>query len=340
MKEGNADDMMQSIEISEAWFKEHIYEIRGQKVMLDSDLAKVYGYTTKRFNEQVRNNIGKFEFDFMFELTEEEYKNLRTNFSTANISSKSRYRPHVFTEQGVYMLMTILHGELASRQTKTLIRLFALMKNYITETGQVNQLFDYHKAIQIDSAHIRINKIENRLDKIESSMITKEDYQNLFIDYFEKTEVEDLIIWKGEWFKADLAYGEIYEKAKHTIDIIDDYIDIKTLHGLTNVRNDVEITIYANNTKQLPKELFDDFVLQDNKKIKIMKTEKNEIHDRFIFIDRDNEKKRKVYSTGSSVKDTGKSISLIDEKGPVIFMVLDHVLDKHREDQPIYANRI
>ena len=97
--------------------------------MLDADLAEIYGYTNKRFNEQVRNNIEKFDPDFMFELTDDETEYLRTNFSTANISSKSRYNPHVFTEQGLYMLMTVLKGPLAVKQSKALIRTLVHLKN-------------------------------------------------------------------------------------------------------------------------------------------------------------------------------------------------------------------
>ena len=86
-----------------------------------ADIAEIYGYTNKRLNEQIRNDIGKFDSDFMFELTSEEAKDLRTKFPTANISSKSRYNPHVFTEQGIYMLMTVLKGEPATEQSKALI---------------------------------------------------------------------------------------------------------------------------------------------------------------------------------------------------------------------------
>ena len=104
------------IEITEEYLRDRLYDVRGRKVMLDADLAEIYGYTNKRFNEQVRNNIVKFDdTDFMFELTDEELDDLRTKFSTANISSKSRYNPHVFTEQGLYMLMTVLKGDLAVR---------------------------------------------------------------------------------------------------------------------------------------------------------------------------------------------------------------------------------
>ena len=119
------------IEVTEKYLKEKLYKIRGKRVLLDTDLAEIYGYTNKRFNEQVRNNIEKFDFDFMFELTNDETKYLRMNFSSANISSKSRYNPHVFTEQGLYMLMTVLKGPLAVKQSKVLIRTFKKMKDYI-----------------------------------------------------------------------------------------------------------------------------------------------------------------------------------------------------------------
>ena len=90
------------IDITEEYLKERIYEIRGQRVILDADLSEIYGYTTKAFNQQVKNNIEKFDEDFMFELTDDEVENLRSNFLTANLNSKSRYNPHVFTEQGLY----------------------------------------------------------------------------------------------------------------------------------------------------------------------------------------------------------------------------------------------
>ena len=96
------------IEVTEEYLRDRIYYIRGHKVLLDADIAEIYGYTNKRFNEQVRNNIIKFDSDFMFELSDDELEDLRTKFSSANISSKSRYNPHVFTEQGLYMLMTVL----------------------------------------------------------------------------------------------------------------------------------------------------------------------------------------------------------------------------------------
>lgn len=115
--------------------RDKIYEIRGQKVMLDYDLAEIYGYTTKAFNQQVSRNLEKFDEDFRFQLTKAETGILasRSHFVTLNggRGSNVKYLPYVFTEQGIYMLTTVLRGDLAVRQSKALIRTFHTMKNYI-----------------------------------------------------------------------------------------------------------------------------------------------------------------------------------------------------------------
>ena len=103
MAEDKKKEEITVIDIPEEYLKERIYEIRGQRVILDADLSEIYGYTTKAFNQQVKNNIEKFDEDFMFELTDDDVENLRSIFLTANLNSKSRYNPHVFTEQGLYM---------------------------------------------------------------------------------------------------------------------------------------------------------------------------------------------------------------------------------------------
>ena len=97
-------------EISEENFKNLIYEVRGQQVMLDTDLAQIYGYSTKAFNQQVKNNIEKFDADFMFQLTKNEQDEiLRSKFLTLEQGKFSKYLPYAFTEQGIYMLMTVKH---------------------------------------------------------------------------------------------------------------------------------------------------------------------------------------------------------------------------------------
>ena len=108
--------MIQDLTINEEYIKDKIYYIRGKKIMIDSDLARIYGYTTKDFNRQVKNNIERFDEDFRFELTKEEYYQiLRCKNSTLELKQGqySKYLPYVFTEEGIYMLMTVLKGEKA-----------------------------------------------------------------------------------------------------------------------------------------------------------------------------------------------------------------------------------
>ncbi len=128
MDEENKDIVV----LDETTIKSKIYYIRNQKVMLDFELAEIYGYTTKRFNEQVKNNSDKFDDDFMFRLTKSEFENLMSKKSTSSWGGR-RKLPYAFTEQGIYMLMTVLRGDLAVKQSKALIRLFKKMKDFIVE---------------------------------------------------------------------------------------------------------------------------------------------------------------------------------------------------------------
>lgn len=131
-----------------------VYVIRGQQVMLDYDLAEIYGYEVKRLNAQVKNNISRFPTDFMFQLTKSELEYLRSNFSTANINPKSRTLPHAFSEQGIYMLATVLRGKLAEQQSIFIMR--ALEKKLCA----INKLED------TTMIHPFINKLLAAPDKI------------------------------------------------------------------------------------------------------------------------------------------------------------------------------
>ena len=172
------------IEVTEEYLKEKLYKIRGKRVLLDADLAEIYGYDTKGFNRQVKNNIEKFDEDFMFELTDEELEDLRYKNCTANISSKSRYNPHVFTEQGLYMLMTVLKGPLAVKQSKALIRTFKKMKDYILENRDlIGQREILQLSMETANNRIEINKINSDMISIEkqakSSIYVVDNYIGL-----------------------------------------------------------------------------------------------------------------------------------------------------------------
>ena len=131
--------------IDESLLKSRIHTIRGVKVMLDSDLAEIYGYQTKVFNRQVKNNIERFPEEFRFQLTKTDMENCpRCKICTLDRPSQNnkrgsniKYFPYAFTEQGIYMLMTVLKGDLAIRQSMALIRLFKQMKDYIVAENQL-----------------------------------------------------------------------------------------------------------------------------------------------------------------------------------------------------------
>ena len=118
-----------TIEVSEEIIKSKIYIVRGQKVMLDFDLAELYGYETRSFNQQVKRNIEKFPDDFMFQLTKDGLGKIMMSQFVISSWGGIRKLPYAFTEQGIYMLMTILKGELATKQSIAIIRLFKAMKD-------------------------------------------------------------------------------------------------------------------------------------------------------------------------------------------------------------------
>ena len=133
--------------IDENSIRDKIHVIRGVKVMLDFDLAAIYGYDTISFNQQVKRNREKFDADFSFRLKESELDIILKSQFVISSWGGSRVMPYAFTEQGIYMLMTVLKGELAVKQSKALIRAFQAMKNYIIEN---RSMIGQHEYLQLD----------------------------------------------------------------------------------------------------------------------------------------------------------------------------------------------
>lgn len=144
--------------INETTLKDKIYTIRGQKVMLDFDLAEIYGFSVSAFNQQVKRNISRFDEDFMFDLNKIEMELLSKSQNVISIQSYGakggRTKPvKAFTEQGVYMLMTVLKGELAVKQSKSIIRLFKAMKDYLIENQQLIAQSSYYSLVAKDAGN-------------------------------------------------------------------------------------------------------------------------------------------------------------------------------------------
>ena len=291
----------QALSININNIKDCIYVIRGQKVMLDFDLARIYGYETKNFNRQVKNNIEKFDDDFMFELTKDEWaKILRCKNFTANSFSKSRYLPHAFTEQGIYMLMTVLRGKLAIEQSKQLIKCFKLMKDYIAESDNLLTNTNSYIESKFASYDKRFKTIENKLDIVMDNFIDPSSYK-LFL------------IMNGAKIEADLAYQTLFGSAKESIIIVDDYVGLKTLDHLKACSEDIKIYICSDNVARngLTQNYIDDFIDEMNIYLTLRPTN-NTIHDRLIVIDYGTKNER-LFLSGPSSKDAGNKIGTIIE---------------------------
>jgi hypothetical protein len=298
--------------IDETTIKNKIYYIRNQKVMLDFDLAEIYGYSTKRFNEQVKRNNEKFDDDFMFQLTEEEISEIsRSQNATLNKGtgrgSNIKYKPYVFTEQGIYMLMTVLRGELAVKQSKALIRMFKQMKDFIIE----NQ--DFIGSKELLQIAVQTNQNTKDIAEIKSQMATKEDLKKVMENFIDPDTYKHFLLMNVDKIEADVAYTKIYKSAKKSIFVIDNYIGLKTLELLRAAKDNVEVIIFSDNVRNkdmLTKSILNDFI-RDYPNINLkMKIAGKKYHDRYISIDYGTENEA-FYLCGASSKDAGNKISSI-----------------------------
>ena len=304
-----AEQNKEIVVINEDTIKNRIYYIRNQKVMLDFELAEIYGYTTTRFNEQVKNNSEKFDDDFMFQLTKSEFENLISKKSTSSWGGR-RKLPYAFTEQGIYMLMTVLKGELAVKQSKALIRMFKQMKDFIIE----NQ--DFIGSKELVQIAIQTNKNTNDIARIDSkinTLATKEDLKKVMDNFIDPNTYKHFLLMNGDKIEADVAYTKIYKSAKKSIYVIDNYIGLKTLELLRAARDNIQIIVFSDNVKNkdmLTKNILDDF-RKDYPNINLkLKIAGKKYHDRYIAIDYGTDSEA-FYLCGASSKDAGNKISSI-----------------------------
>lgn len=253
-----------------------IYTIRGFAVMLDKDLAELYGVETKRINEAVKNNRDKFLDDFYFELTNSEFDVLRSKYSTANFA-KTRTNPKVFTEQGIYMLATILKSKVASQVTVSIIRVFASMRKLISQNIITFERFE---------------RIEQRLS------LHDKNFDKLFEALEDKTEKpHEGIFFDGQIYDAYSFVNDLLKSAKSEVVIIDNYID-DTVFTLFSKYQNLKIIIY---TQIITKQLRLDYQKYKAQYQNIELKEFKNAHDRFLIIDQ-----KEIYHIGASLKDLGK----------------------------------
>ena len=251
----------------------------------------------KKFNEQVKNNIERFDEDFMFQLSETEIQELsRSKFSTlkSGRGSNIKYAPRAFTEQGIYMLMTVLKGELAVTQSKRLIRTFKEMKHFIQNNS--------HIFAELDN--IRKHLLESDLHHKETDKKIKEIF-SLMDKYNVKDEQG--VYFQGQVFDAYAKFESFMAQAKKEIILIDNYVDLSVLQRLAKKKKGVNVTIYTDPKTNLTAQDVQAFNAQ-YPTLTLNHTTK--AHDRFLIIDQTT-----MYHIGASLKDLGKkhfAFSVID----------------------------
>ena len=267
---------MQELIINENNIKDKIYTIRNLQVMLDKDLAELYGVETKHINQAVRNNQDKFQDDFYFELSDYEFEDLRSKNLTANFS-KTRINPKVFTEQGIYMLATILKSKIASQVTVYIIKTFANIRKIISQNISMFERFE---------------RVEQRLS------IHDKNFDKLFEALEDKSiKAKQGIFYDGEIFDAYVFVNDLLKTALSEIILIDNYID-ETVFTLFSKYPNIKIKIF---TQNISKQLKLDFEKYQKQYQNIELKEFKNSYDRFLIID-----KKEIYHLGASLKDLGK----------------------------------
>ena len=292
-------------EISNEEIKNLIYTIRGKQVMLDSDVAMLYHYPTKRINETVNRNKQRFPENFCFQLTDEEYEVLRCKDITLNKDSiqenfdnslrsqiatlnenvgrgkHRKYLPYVFTEQGIAMLSGLLKNDIAIQVSINIMNAFVEMRKFLMLNGQVFE----------------------RLTSMEYKLL---EHDKKFDEVFNQLQ---LIFFQGQIYDAYSLIVDIIKKASKKILIIDNYVDDSILKMLTKKKNNVEVVIFTSNKSNIQNIDIQKF----NKEYPILKIAKtNKFHDRFIVLDNE-----EMYHLGASIKDLGKKcfgINKIEDK--------------------------
>ena len=224
------------------------------------------------------------------------------------------------------MLMTVLKGDLAIKQSKVLIRIFKKMKDYIICN---NNLLPHKELLDLS---IQTNDNTKKINKISKDVISlKNDMNNIMTNYINTNNFKEIVILNNHIYEADMAYINIFNSAKKSIYIIDDYISIKTLSLLSNINKDINIIIFSDNvSNHLIKDVYNDFIKEYNLFINIIKTN-NIIHDRYIILDynTDNEV---IYTTGSSIKDAGSKITSIVklDDNKIFHNIIDNLLNNDK----------
>jgi len=278
--------MENAILLPEIKIEDKILVIRGQQVMIDRDLAELYGVETKVLNQAVKRNIERFPERFMFQLTKDEMLLLescsRSQIVTLNEKrgrgSNIKYLPYVFTEQGVAMLASVLKSDAAIQTSIMIMDAFVALRRFLQSNFQVFAEIDSIKRHQLESDK-RIDELFYKMDRYKI-----EDRQGIF--------------FQGQIFDAYAKFESFIQSAEHEIILIDNYIDLSVLERLSKKRKNVKITIYTDPKTKLSEQDIQKF---NEQYPQLTLTHSTKVHDRFLIIDN-----KTLYHIGASLKDLGK----------------------------------
>lgn len=288
-----------------------IHVIRGKQVMLDVDLARLYGVETKRLNEQVKRNIERFPEDFMFQLTREEAESSRSQFATLNEDSELsrsqfatlngrghniKHLPYAFTENGVAMLSTVLRSQQAININIQIMRAFNTMRHFIATNAQVFQRLEVIE-------HTQLSLVAHQEELAAHQTSTDQKLEEVFHRLDEGAATpKEAIFYEGQFFEARVLLEQIIKTATKRVIIIDGYIDAATFEMLDVRAKGVTADIYSDSEY---KTLRDSHNASKGKQpVNTHKWSKSS-HDRWVIID------DTLYHCGHSVKDLGKKLSAI-----------------------------
>ena len=288
-----------------------IHVIRGKQVMLDVDLARLYGVETKRLNEQVKRNIERFPEDFMFQLTREEAESSRSQFATLNEDgelSRSQFAtlngrghnikhlPYAFTENGIAMLSSVLRSQQAININIQIMRAFNTMRHFIATNAQVFQRLEVIE-------HTQLSLVAHQEELAAHQTSTDQKLEEVFHRLDEGAATpKEAIFYEGQFFEARVLLEQIIKTATKRVIIIDGYIDAATFEMLDVRAKGVTADIYSDSEY---KTLRDSHNASKGKQpVNTHKWSKSS-HDRWVIID------DTLYHCGHSVKDLGKKLSAI-----------------------------
>lgn len=291
------------ISIENKNIEECIYNIRGQQVMIDSDVAYFFGVTVSSLNRQMRRNVDRFPSDFCFQLSDKETSDLRCQKGTTNfLSSKRRYNPYAYTEEGIITLAGVLKNDVAAKMSVEIARKFIQMRKFILENGD---------------ALLALAKLQNRQIEFENETNRKFDE---ILKLISKADLpKQAIFTAGQFYDAYEYISSIVRRANHSIILIDPYCDTKIFTFLKNKKESVELTVCSSRLSKLEKEEIEKFESQYGK-INIKHLDDN--HDRYFIIDTE-----ECYQLGASLNYAGKKMFSIikNENKDIIDFLLKQI---------------